>query len=189
LLVKLEVGIPYCYRAFGEADSALTTVADHDFGLGLATSGSTRLDLLHQIHVGRDFSEYDVLSIQPRSYHRADEELRTVRVWASIGHRENSRLGVLEGKVFISELLSVDRFSTGSVATSKVAALNHELGNDTVKLTALEAKALLSGAESSKIFSRLGNDVGEERELDAPFGLAADGNVEEHLGVGHFVSG
>jgi len=166
----------------------LTTVADHDFGLGLSTSGSTRLDLLHQLHVGRDFAEYDVLSIQPRSFHRTDEELGAVRIWAGIGHGENSRLGVLQGKVFISELLSVDRLSTGSVAASEVAALEHELGNDTMKFTALETKALLSGAKSSKVFSCLGNDVGIERELDAPFGLAADGDVEEHLGVGHFVS-
>jgi len=166
----------------------LTTVADHDFGLRLSTSGSTRFDLLHQVHVGRDFAEYDVLPIQPRGFHRADEELRTVRIWAGIGHGENSGLGVLQGKVFISKLLSVDRLSTGSVAASEVAALNHEFGNDTMKLTALETKALLPGAESSKVFSRLGNDVGVERELYAPFGLAADCNVEEHLRVGHSVS-
>ena len=37
-----------------------------------------------------------------------------------------------------SELLSVDRLSTGSVTASEVAALNHELGNDTMKFTALQ---------------------------------------------------
>ena len=52
----------------------------------------------------------------------------------------------------------------------------------------LETKALLSGAESSKVFSRLGNNVGKERELDAPFGLATDGDVEEYLLKGRNIS-
>jgi hypothetical protein len=45
--------------------------------------------------------------------------------------------------------------------------LKHELGDHAVELGALISKALLAGAESAEVLSRLGDDIVEEVEVDA----------------------
>jgi hypothetical protein len=47
----------------------------------------------------REISQNDVLSVEPSGRDSADEELRAVGVRASVGHRENTLSGVLEGEV------------------------------------------------------------------------------------------
>ena len=37
-----------------------------------------------------DATKNDVLVVQPRSLHRGDEELSSVGVWTSVGHRQES---------------------------------------------------------------------------------------------------
>ena len=130
-----------------------------------------------------------------------DEELRAVGVGASVGHREESRLGVLEGElkegrgrekgamrilpvrnpgederthVLVGELGAVDRLSASSVVVGEVTALEHELGDDAVEARAGVAKAVLAGAELAEVTGRLGNDVVVELELDAAGGRAVD---------------
>jgi len=163
----------------------LATIGDHHFALGLATSGPTRLDLFHQIHARGDFAENDVLAVQPGSHDRADEELRTVRVRASIGHGEDARLGVLQGEVLVGKLLAVNGFTTGAIAAREVATLDHEVRDDSVELAALKTESLFARAEGAEVLGRLGDDIGEERELNATSRRAADGNVEVNLGVRH----
>lgn len=46
-------------------------------------------------------TEDDVLSVEPRGDDGGDEELRAVRVRASVGHRKEVRLVVLELEVLI----------------------------------------------------------------------------------------
>ena len=45
------------------------------------------------------------------NYRSCDEELRAVRVRASIGHRQQSGLGVLDLEVLVAECRPVDRFA------------------------------------------------------------------------------
>lgn len=74
-----------------------------------------------------------MLAIEPRGHNGGDEELGAVaaksqlvgprpfhgardsRVRTSVGHGEDTRLGVLELEVLIGELLAVDRATTGTL--------------------------------------------------------------------------
>ena len=47
-----------------------------------------------------------------------------------------------ELEVLISELLTVDGFTAGSISTGEVSSLDHKVGNDTVELGSLEMKRL-----------------------------------------------
>jgi hypothetical protein len=53
------------------------------------------------------------------------------------------------------------------VATSKVTALKHEVGDDAVELGASIAKALLAGGEGAEVLYCLGHDVVEKLKVDA----------------------
>lgn len=53
----------------------------------------------------------------------ADEELRTISVGASIGHGQDSRTSVLQGKVLICKFVTIDRFPTSSVVVCEVTTL------------------------------------------------------------------
>jgi len=46
--------------------------------------------LSNEVHALNDLSEDDVLSIEPRGLGGAEEKLRAVGVWSSIGHGENT---------------------------------------------------------------------------------------------------
>ena len=90
-------------------------------------------------------------------------------------------------KVLVREFLAVDGATTGAlermstskfvplpsrqilyIATGEVTALEHELGDDTMKLGANVTLALLLGfAELLEILRGLGDDVVEEFEIDA----------------------
>ena len=91
-------------------------------------------------------------AVEPGRNDRGDEELGAVGVLASVGHREDTGLGVLQLEVLIwivpistsnrqrritatltLELLAVDRLSTGTVTAGEVATLEHEVGDDTVE--------------------------------------------------------
>jgi len=77
------------------------------------------------------------------SYDGRDEELRTVGVRSSVGHGQQSRLGVAELEVLVLELLAVDGLATGTVTAGEVTTLEHELGNHTV-IDMLECEVLMS---------------------------------------------
>lgn len=64
-----------------------------------------------------------MLSIEPRGLHSADEELRTVGVGSSIGHGHNAGTSVLQGKVLILELVTVDGLATSSIVVGEVTTL------------------------------------------------------------------
>lgn len=110
--------------------------------------------------------------------------MRCLRVGASVGHGQQTRLVVLQLEVLISELLAVDGLATGSlgdcellfqtgmfletyVATGEVTTLEHEVGDDSVEGRTSVAEALLASAESTEVLSGLGDHVVEEVELDA----------------------
>ena len=58
---------------------------------------------------------------------------------------------MFEDKVFIVKLLPVDGLAPGAVVVGEITALAHELGDDAVETAALEAKALLVGAQAAEI--------------------------------------
>jgi len=92
---------------------------------------------------------------------------------------------MLEREVLISELFSVDGFSTSAVVVGEVSTLAHEVGNDTVERTSLVAESLLTGAKSPEVLRSLGDNIFTKLHGDAPYGLSISANIEIHLG-GHF---
>ena len=72
-------------------------------------------------------------------------------------------------EVLIWELFSIDRLSSGSVSTSEISSLDHEVRDDAVELGSLEVEwlsrlsdSLLSGAQGTEVLSGLWDDVGVE---------------------------
>ena len=119
----------------------------------------------------------------------AEEELRAVRVGASVGHGEDASASVPHGEVLIVELATVDGLATTAITSGEVAALGHEAGDDTVELAALEvevlalgAHALLTGAEGTEILSSVWGVLSVEGDLNSASRLATNGNVEEDFG-------
>jgi len=108
-----------------------------------------------------------VLAVEVGGLDEGDEELRAVGVGASVSHRQQVGLVVALFEVLVRELVSVDRPSTGAVATGEVTTLRHELRDDTVELGAGVAEALLAGAQSTEVLGGRGDDLVVELERDA----------------------
>lgn len=51
---------------------------------------------------------------------------------------------MLQGKVLVRKLVSVDRLATSAIVVGEVTTLTHEVGNDTVEAAALETEARLT---------------------------------------------
>eukprot|EP00331_Platyophrya_macrostoma_P012537 CAMPEP_0176432520 /NCGR_PEP_ID=MMETSP0127-20121128/15443_1 /TAXON_ID=938130 /ORGANISM="Platyophrya macrostoma, Strain WH" /LENGTH=190 /DNA_ID=CAMNT_0017814707 /DNA_START=85 /DNA_END=655 /DNA_ORIENTATION=- len=157
----------------------------HNSG-GLAALRSNGLDALDHVHALQHLAEHDVLAVQPVSGSNADEELRAVRVGASVGHRQGAGaevLAALASERLILELAAVDRLAASAVEVGEVASLAHEALDHTVEDAAGIAEALLAGAQSAEVLSGLGARISEQLHRHAASWRAADGQVEEHLGV------
>lgn len=74
-----------------------------------------------------------MLSVEPAAGDSGDEELGAIGAGSSVGHGEESWLGVLLVEVLVSEFGSVDRFSSSAVVVGEVSSLKHELGDDSVE--------------------------------------------------------
>lgn len=87
----------------------------------------------YHLHAGVHPSKYRVLAIEPLGRRQGNEELGSVRVGSGIGHREDSSAGVLQVTMqFVAKLCSVYGGST-STRSSRIAALNHEVPDDSVE--------------------------------------------------------
>jgi len=76
-----------------------------------------------------------------------------------------------ELEVLISELFTVDRLSTSTIATSEVTTLEHELRNDTVERRALVGQDLaglicVSLTELGEVLGSLRDNIIVELEVD-----------------------
>ena len=65
-------------------------------------------------------------------------------------------------------------YSVTDVATGEITALKHELRDHTVEFRASVAKALLTGAKSTEIFTGLGNHMVVELEVNATLLICED---------------
>ena len=142
------------------------------------------------------------------SHDSGDEELGAVGVRAGVRHGKDALLGVLELEVLVGELLTIDYsapslsdnrpaaqrerglaegtglhtgLATGAVALGEVAALDHELLDDTVERRSLVAEALLSRGQSAEVLDRLGYGLAVETHDDATDRLIAVRDVKVHL--------
>ena len=96
---------------------------------------------------------------------------------------------MLNLKVLIRKLLSIDRLSTGSISSSEVASLAHELLDHSVETAALVVQwfagdlrvALLASAERAEVLGGLWDNVGVELKDYSAGWLVVQGDVEEHL--------
>lgn len=86
--------------------------------------------------------------VQPIRLVAREEELRSVRSRTRIRHTKRSRLSVLQLKVFVGKLLSVDGLSAGSVVIRKVTTLQHEARNDAMERRALVAETFFLRAQT-----------------------------------------
>ena len=80
--------------------------------------------------------------------HRRDEELRAVSTRASVSHREQEGLRVLEGEVLVSELRAVDGLAASAVAALEIAALEHERRDHAVECGALVVQRFVALANA-----------------------------------------
>ena len=191
--LKLDVQLSLNCQTRPISLAQLSTVSNDDGGRSLAALGSDALDGFDNVHALDDLAEDHVLAVQPLGLHRAQEELRAVRVRASICHGENSGAGVLLLEVLVSELLAVDGLSTGAVSIREISALAHEVRDHTVEFAALEverfallAHSLLSSAQGAEVLGGLRHDVGIQLHDDSAGSLASNRDVEEHLRAAHF---
>lgn len=141
------------------ASRVLPTVRDDHLLLGLPVLAALGLNLPQDVQAFCDLPEHDVLAVQPICLVTRQEELGAIGVWARISHGEQAWSCVLEDKVFIIKLLPIDGLAPSAVVVGEIAALAHELGDDAVEAAALEAKALLVGAQAAEVLCCHGNDV------------------------------
>lgn len=93
--------------------------------------GLDAANAVDQIETGlvEDSPEDGVLAIEPGSGHEGDEELRAIGVLASVGHAQHARLSVVQHKVLILKVLTVDAERSPAITTGNITSLNHERGN------------------------------------------------------------
>ena len=68
-------------------------------------------NLLDDVHTFDDGAEHGVLTVQPRGFGGAQEELGAVRVRTGVRHGQDARTGVLEDEVFVFKLVAKDGFA------------------------------------------------------------------------------
>jgi len=156
----------------------LSAVGDGDWFGSLAGLTAERLNLLDDVHALDDGAEHDVLVVQPARLDRADEELRAVGVGSGVGHGQSTWSLMLEGEVLILELLAVNRLAASAVVVGEVAALAHEVGNDSMERRTLEAETLIAGAQGAEVLRRLRSHVRTQFHHDAANGLSVDCHIE-----------
>ena len=173
--------------------SELAAVSNEAWSSGLAGLGSDRLESIKSLPSINNFTEDAVLSIEPVAWDEGHEELGTVGVWSSIGHREISSSSVLDGEVLVGKLHSVDGLTSSSVSSGEVTTLGHELSDDSVERASLVVEwlatlsdTLLTSTESSEVLSSLWGLVSIELHGDSSGVLSTNSDIKENLWVvGH----
>lgn len=88
---------------------------------------------LNDSHAALDTAKDCVLSVQPWSGRKCNEELTAVCVWPTVGHAQDSSSGVFQVSAnLVFEFLAVNG-ATASTSAGRIACLNHEVRDDTVE--------------------------------------------------------
>eukprot|EP00977_Amphora_coffeiformis_P000068 scaffold15_cov204-Amphora_coffeaeformis.AAC.13 len=179
------------FGEFGRAAALgflLAAVFNHHLGGGLSRATTDGFDGFNDIHSGFDPSKYDMFPIQPRRLDGRQEELRSIGIGSRIGRRQETGDAMSDESVveFVGKFGPVDTLPTCPVPTGKVASLTHEIGNDPMKDRslvmqgfALGALALFARTQASKVFGRLGDDIGKQFHNDLSGGFAINGDVKK----------
>ena len=109
------------------------------------------------------------------------DDLAAVGIGPSIRHGQKSGRIVLQLEVLVCKLFAVDALAAGSVMVGKVAALKHELGDDTVKSGSFVPEALFFRAQEPEVARRFGHNVVKKFEDDTTGRLAANGDIKKHV--------
>ena len=121
-------------------------------------------ECIDDIHAVDHFTEDGVAHVEPRSRDGSDEELATVGAWSGIRHRQDTwAIKGVRADAFIFKVLTPDRLPAHASA-SWVAALDHELFNDTVEDDAIVIAVFRVCAE---VLARFRCDVVEQLAFDA----------------------
>ena len=172
--------------------SHLATVCDNAWCPCLSGLGTDTLQGIQNLVTIDNLSEYAMLTIEPVAWNEAHEELGTIGVGTSIGHREVPSFGVLHQEVLVLEFFTIDRLSTSSISSCKVSTLSHELSDDTMEARSLVVKWLtgfsntfLTCAEASEILSSLWCLVSIKLNRDSSNLLATNSDIHPDVWVWH----
>ena len=107
-----------------------------------------------------------MLSVEVWGRTEADEELRAVRVGTSVGHRQDTLLGVRVPDLLVFEFLTVDALASSAIMICEVTALRHESFDDSVENTLLVPVVItfLHGTELTEVLSSLWDLLGKDLE-------------------------
>ena len=171
----------------------LTAVDNGDTFLWLVLDvASEFLNLLAYLVAGLHSAEDTVLAIKVWGGIESHEELRAIGVFTSIGHGQQTSLGVLQLEVLIWEGFAVDALPTSAVLVCEITSLHHKSLDYSVEDAAFEGKGLAIGtafagftsAQLSEVLSSAGSDVFKKLHDDFASGFATDFNVKEDSWVG-----
>lgn len=167
------------------ADLELTAVGDENLLGGLARVGAQSLHLLHHILTTDNLTKDHVLTIQPLSASSSNEELATVSVGTGIGHGQQEGLRVLQLKILIGKLGTVNATTTSPIVIGEITSLAHELRDDAVEGATLVGSSLMTHTQGTEVLGSLGDHIGKQLKGNATQVGTIGGNVKENLGVGH----
>ena len=85
-----------------------STKANNSFFKWLSGASTDFFELFDDVESVDDFSENDVVAVEPWSVFERNKELRSVRIWTSISHGEQIWLVEMDVEVFIGECWPVD---------------------------------------------------------------------------------
>lgn len=137
----------------------LAAISNHNLRTGAAIGATIALNQTHHVHALSHAAKHNMLPIQPRGLHCAQEELGTIGVRTSIGHGQDSRASVPQLEVLVRKLLTVDGPATSSIASSEVTTLTHEVRDDTVEGASFVSHSLLSSAQGTEVLRSLGHFI------------------------------
>ena len=99
----------------------LPTIADgHRLQRSVVGVGLEGLNVSDDAHALDDLAEHDMLAVQVRSVDGGDEKLTTVGVGSSIGHGQQTGTLVLQLKIFIFKLVSINAHTSCAVSILKI---------------------------------------------------------------------
>lgn len=125
-----------------------------------------------------------MLAVEPGGRSEGDKELRAIGIGSCVGHAENASAGVLEGRVdLVSELVTVDG-GAASAGAGRIAALDHEVGNDAVEDGAVVVAA---ADERREVVARLGRVGRVELEGEGALEVKVSGQSSVLLACRIFV--